>query len=436
MFPRFCLLEGCTNQEVERKVMRNGVCMSDFFSALGPTNVEIVMHTHARAIVQSFVRRQLSLIHAARREVLCQAVGAVMEGHLLSLSRLARGLMGGSTQRATLKRVDRLIGNKRIAPEAKLVAAALLRALCRGGQPVVIAADWSAVSPGGAFVELRATLTWLGMGRGLTIYQQVYPESKLGNGRAERALLDTLHSCMPAGAEVIMVTDAGFRRPWFTHVERLGWSWIGRIRAGVCLSHDRIHWEEARAWFAKATGRACRWHNCWLTRQHRFACDRVLYRHRAVGGKRYGRAGHGSTPKARREARASAKEPWLLAHSPQLRQYRAEQIVAMYGQRMQIEENFRDCKSAQLGMGLQLSQSRSAPRLHALLLLGTLAAFLLWHIGQLAEAEGWHRRFKATTRVAREFSIITLAKLLCTLPRLPLTDAAMRVLNERLGLQT
>ena len=68
----------------------------------------------------------------------------------------------------------------------------------------------------------------------------------------------------------------------------------------------------------------------------------VLYRRRAVGGKRYGRAGHGSTPQARREAQASAREPWLLAHSPQLRAFAPNEIVALYGLRMQIEENFRD----------------------------------------------------------------------------------------------
>jgi len=87
-----------------------------------------------------------------------------------------------------------------------------------------------------------------------------------------------------------------------------------------------------------------------------------------------------------------------------------------------------------LGMGLELSQSRSAPRLHALLLIGTLAGFLLWHIGQLAEAEGLHLRFKATNRLARELSIITLAKFLCAQQSLSLTDIAIRALNERLGL--
>ena len=394
------------------------------------------MHTHAKKIVREFVHNHLSLIHAARRELFCAAVSAVMGGHLLSLSRLARALMGESTQRAALKRVDRLMGNKRIGQEAQVVGATLLRTLCRGGQALVIAVDWSAVCPGGAFVELRAALTWLGMGRGLTIYQRVYPESKLGSGRAERALLDTLHGWMPAGTEVIMVTDAGFRRPWFTHVERLGWSWIGRIRGSVCVSREGKQWQQASAWFAKASGKACRWNDCWFTQKFRFACDMVLCRQRALGRKHYGRAGHGSTPRARCAAQASAREPWLLAHSARLRSFRADEIVAMYGWRMQIEENFRDSKSIPLGMGLEVSQSRTAPRLHALLLIATLAAFLLWHIGQLAEAEGLHRRFKATTRVARELSIITLAKLLCAMNSLPLTDLAIRTLNERLGLRT
>jgi hypothetical protein len=394
------------------------------------------MHTHATKIVQNFIHKHLSLIHAARRELLCAAVCAVMGGHLLSLSRLARALMGQSTQKAALKRVDRLMGNQRIAQEAQVVGAALLRTLCRGAQPLVIAVDWSEVAPDAAFVELRAVATCMGMGRGLTIYQQIYPEKKLGNGRAERALLNTLHEWVPAGVPVIIITDAGFRRPWFIQVERLGWSWIGRIRAGVCVSCDRTHWEQATAWFAKATGKACRWSDCRLTRRFRFACDMVLYRRRAVGGKRYGRAGHGSTGKVRREAKASAREPWLLAHSPQLRTFRAEEIVALYGLRMQIEENFRDSKSTQLGMGLEVSQSRSAPRLHALLLISTLAAFLLWHIGQLAEAEGLHWRFKATNRVARELSIITLAKFLCAQQSLFLTDIAIRALHVRLGLRT
>lgn len=393
------------------------------------------MHTHAQKIVRRFVHTHLNLIHAARRELFCAAVGAVMGGHLLSLSRLARALMGQGTHKAALKRVDRLMGNPRIAQEAQVVGAALLRRWGEGVQPLVIAVDWSEVAPDGVFVELRAALMRPGMGRGLTIYQQVYPESKLGNARAERALLEQLHQWMPASAQVIIVTDAGFRRPWFTQIEHVGWSWIGRIRGSVCVSREGSQWQQASAWFARATGKACRWKACWLTQKFRFACDMVLYRQRAVGRKHYGRAGHGSTPRARGAAQASAREPWLLAHSLQLRTFRADEIVALYRWRMQIEENFRDSKSIPLGMGLEVSQSRTAPRLHALLLIATLAAFLLWHIGQLAEAEGMHLRFKATSRDARELSIITLAKLLCEFNSLPLTDAAIKALSQRLGLR-
>lgn len=394
------------------------------------------MHTHAQQIVRKFVQQHLRLIHAARREVFCLAVSAVMAGQLLSLSRLARALMGHSTQRAALKRIDRLIGNKRIAREAEAVAAALLCRWCQSGQPVVIAVDWSEVAPGGAFVELRAALTPLGMGRGVTIYQEVYPRSKLSNGHAEHMLLRRLREWMPRGVEVIITTDAGFRRPWFAEVEGLGWAWIGRIRAGVCVSRDGTCWEEARQWFSRATRKATRWSDCWFTRQFRFGCDIVLYRRRAVGGKRYGRIGHCQRPKERRKAQVSAREPWLLAHSLQLRTFRADEIVALYGRRMQIEENFRDSKSIPLGMGLEVSQSRSASRLQALLLIGTLAAFLLWHIGQLAEAEGLQRRFKATTRPGRELSIIWLGKLLCSMDLQPLTEPAMRSLHRRLGLHS
>ena len=127
------------------------------------------MHTHANKIVRNFFHQQLSLIHAARHELFCAAVGVVMAGHVLTLSRLARALVGQGTYKAALKRIDRLLGNERIASEAEIVGAALLRRWCEQRRPLVIAVDWSEVAPGGAFVELRAALTYAGMGRGLTI---------------------------------------------------------------------------------------------------------------------------------------------------------------------------------------------------------------------------------------------------------------------------
>lgn len=391
---------------------------------------------HAPKIVQRLIDTQLRPIHASRRAPLAAAVNALLSGSALSLSRLARTMMGAGTMKAALKRMDRLIGNARIHSEAHGVAAAMLKTLSRWAQPLVIAIDWSAVAPGGEFAELRAVVSSLGMGRGLTIYQQVYPQSMQGTSKAEFALLECLQGWIEPGCEVVIVTDAGFRQPWFRRIEELGWQWIGRVRGQLEIACAQGRWSQAGIWMAKATGKASRTIQCALTRKHAWPCDVVLYRNRVVARTHYGRPGHRGTRRANAEARASAREPWLLAHSSGLRRYRPEQIVAMYARRMQIEENFRDTKSTWFGMGLEMSRSRSALRLHALLLIHTLAAFLLWHIGQLAEAEGLHRRFMATTRTAREISVVRLGLLLCALPQLPLSAQALRSLSQRIGIRS
>ena len=394
---------------------------------------------HARLIVQRFIETRLTRIHAARRPVLAAAVTALMQGHFLSLSRLARGVCATTGLKAALKRIDRLIGHTRIDAEAQWVAGAIAAQLKAQGGPLVIAIDWSAVGPGSVFVELRAVATVPGKGRGITIYQRVYPLSLLGNPKVERTLLDALSGWIGTDIEVIVITDAGFRRAWFTEVERLGWGWIGRVRRGVHLGRATARglwcFTSAANWFKRANGKARREHDCRLTKKAAWPCDVVLVRRPRAKRKPYRSPGHGSTHKAAREAGASAREPWLLVHAVRLRRYTPEQIVAFYAQRMQIEENFRDNKSAVYGMGQDIGRSRSARRWQALLLIATLATFLLWHVGQLAEAEGLHRRFKATTRVARELSLITLARLLCALPTLPLTDFAVHVLYQRLGVR-
>lgn len=392
---------------------------------------------HAESIVSRFIESTLSEIHGARRRVLAAVVWAAMTGYALSLSRLARGVSRQrSGLKAGLKRVDRLIGSKRIGDEVDIVAQSLLRLLCQWQSCLVIAVDWSAATPGGTFVELRAAVVWLGMGRGITVYQQVYPAKKQNNAKAHRALLGALCRWIPRTTRVIVISDAGFRTPWFREVERLGWGWIGRVRGGNQVRRKGGQWQDALVFGRRACGLARRWENCELTKSKHFECDMVCVRRKRVGRTAYRRPGHGSKPKAVKEARASAREPWILAHSPSVRNLRADEIVALYERRMQIEENFRDAKSLPFGMGAEIGRSRSAPRLQALLMIATLATFLLWHLGQLAETEGLHRRFKVTTRPTRELSIISLAILLCTERIIDFTPQAERKLHQRLGICT
>ena len=389
---------------------------------------------HATTIVLKFLDRHVGSMHAARRRVLAAVVAVVLQGHWIGISRLGRGLAGSGTVKSAIKRVDRLIGNARIAGEARHVGAALIAQVCRMTSTLVIAVDWSAAAPGGAFVELRAGVTWPGAGRTLPVYQQVHPVKRLGNPKAERRLLETLKAWIPSGIEVIVVTDAGFRRPWFLQVERLGWSYIGRFRRGGSLSHDGRDWKSAAAWFSRARGQARRIQDCRVWRSEPLSCDLVLYRRRRQHRHSYGAQGRPTSDEATRKARRREREPWLLVHSSRLFSYRPDEIVAFYARRMQIEESFRDSKSPAFGLGFSIGRSRSTERLHALLLIATLAAFLLWHIGQLAEAEGLHRRFKLTTRAAREISLITLALLLCKGTGPPLTPAVLHALHIRLAI--
>ena len=293
------------------------------------------------------------------------------------------GLAGATTVKSAIKRVERLIVNARIALEAQAIAAVLLAQACRMSKTLVLAVDWSAASPGGSFVELRVVVTWPGAGRGWPVYQQGYPVRQLGNPRIERRMLQLLHSWIVPGVEVIVVADAGFRRPWFAQVRKLGWFFVGRVRQGVSLCDGGCGWQPVAQWFARARRQARPLPGCWLARKAPMACDVVLYRRAPRRRISKGIQGAPASHKAAREARLRESEPWLLVHSPELAHYRPDQIMAFYARRMQIEENFRDSKSPTCGLGFSIGRSRSAERLHALLLIATLAAFLLVSLPRL-----------------------------------------------------
>ena len=63
------------------------------------------------------------------------------------------------------------------------------------------------------------------------------------------------------------------------------------------------------------------------------------------------------------KAARSAREPGLLAGSPELSVLDATAIIAMYSKRMRIEPSFRDLKNERLGLGFSAARSHSAKRL-------------------------------------------------------------------------
>jgi len=101
------------------------------------------------------------------------------------------------------------------------------------------------------------------------------------------------------------------------------------------------------------------------------------------------------------------REPWLLAHSPQLMLH-ARQIVSLYARRMQIELAFRDLKSHRFGQAFEDSLTRCSKRIEVLLLLHTLATFAAWLAGLVAQTQGTNARLNPHRSTRKLYSTVRL----------------------------
>jgi len=95
-----------------------------------------------------------------------------------------------------------------------------------------------------------------------------------------------------------------------------------------------------------------------------------------------------------KEHKNAAKKPWLIATSLKILPI---EIMKIYRVRMKIEHDFRDFKDPQWGIGLRASRCKDLVRLSLLLLIGSLAIFLLWIIGLTMENEKLQYDFQANS---------------------------------------
>ena len=183
---------------------------------------------HALRIVQQLLRSCCPDIHRTRLTVILVAVAAAVRGRRLTLTELGRALASPARVKHNIKRIDRLLGNRHFAAERRdLYRALALRLLGLRREPVIIV-DWSDLTADRRWQLLRAAIP-VG-GRALTVYEEVHPLTHFGNPRVHRAFLAQIKALLPRGVRPILITDAGFRAPWFNAVNRLGWHWIGRVR--------------------------------------------------------------------------------------------------------------------------------------------------------------------------------------------------------------
>ena len=364
---------------------------------------------HALSILHRALVSNCPSMHAKRRDGLLAAVRAAIFGSRLMLSDLGRGLCGPVAVKHNIKRVDRLLGNARLHTEAAPVYEMLARHCLVGVHTPLIVVDWSDLSADRRWQLLRASVAL--EGRSLTLYEEVHPMVRATSRAVHRRFVRRLAAMLPPGCRPIVITDAGFRSPWFQLIERSGWHFLGRIR-----NRDMVRPIEAQVWtgckqlYAKATAVAQALGRHAYVRSNPVVCDLVLIKRTPKG--RHKRSVFGTKVRSRhslKQARAS-REPWLLAASPTLSHLSAQALAALYAQRMQIEEAFRDLKNERFGLGLSASRSKQGQRLAVLALIGALASFVLRLIGEAARARQMQFQFQSNTRRSRPvISVISLA---------------------------
>jgi hypothetical protein len=340
-----------------------------------------------------------SVVHAARLAAVAKVVEGIVDGRRLVPATVGRSLKGSARPKHGIKCVDRLLGNPHMATDRMFFFLALAHHLLRGCQRPVILVDWT--HAGGKNEALVAAVP-IG-GRALPIFVEVHPLKKLGNVAVEERFLHKLKAIVPCECRGIIVSDAGFKGPFFQVVLELGWDFLGRVRGtakavrsdGEIVSKEEFY--QRASLCPRDLGRFA------LFVQQRLPCRLVLVRKRRKSGRKP------PPPKCKeeRELRQSALDPWLLATS--LADGDSAYIVSLYAKRMQIEETFRDAKNHRFGWCLGTVRLSTPQRMATLLLLAALALAVVTLIGMSAEHRGLHRGYQANTETQRVLSFFVLA---------------------------
>jgi hypothetical protein len=336
------------------------------------------------------------------------------------------------SQNIKIKRIDRLLSNYHLHEERKDIYTVLTQCILSGLKEPIIAVDWSPLCANQEWQLLRASIP-VG-GRSLTLYEEVHPQSKLGNRKVQHAFLSTLKKMLPADCIPIIVADAGFKTPFYRFIEeKLGWHWVGRIRGRdfICNANETDQWFGAKSLYAKAAQAAQYMGEILWVKSSPLKSFIVMIKEEKKARSNLTLKGVKRRSKKDKTHANAAKEPWLLVYGQSLKERTPKQIVNIYRTRMQIEEGFRDCKSVHYGLGLSQNSHMNAERRAVLCLLAALATFLLWCIGTAQKDSPSAKHLRANSSSKREsYSVVFMARLLCQMKKIRLSEKRF---NEVLG---
>lgn len=354
--------------------------------------------------------KELPFIHKIRLRSLMSTCITASTSNKLFLTGLGRDAVSKTKTSSNIEKVNRLLGNESLYRERSCFYAMMAAQLIPRWMSPWIHVDWSCINSTTNLYLLRASLSV--KGRSIVIYEECHPKKKENNHTVHQQFLKNIKAILPICEPPIIVTDAGFRAPWFMAVRQMGWHFVGRLRnKNLVLLENTDIWQLSALFFKQATGQPAHLGHALLTEKEQVPVHIVLYkgksknRHKrnlnkkiSVGGmsKRYSNA---------------AKEPWVLVTSLSQARDNPTHLVNIYRQRMRIEENFRDTKCSHYGQGLKHSLTKSPERMAILLLIAAIATWAAWLAGIITTLKGNASDFQAhSAKFTNSLSLVYLGR--------------------------
>lgn len=361
---------------------------------------------HVQTILPQLLK---GTIHKARIKSLINLVEGIICHKKLKLSELGRNLHL-SNERSGIRIVDRALGNLYYQRKTIEIYSCISKTVIGEDKFPTILVDWSVIpnslrcTKQEEFHVLRAS--YVATGRSITLYEEIHPRSKYGNKEVQTYFLKNLFSILPSDCKACIITDAGFKIPWFKAVLELGWDFIGRVRGEVHFD-DGTGFKPIMNLFHQASSKAKFLGQFTLAKYNAFETNFYLYTHKIKGRKKLNRNGTFAHNKESLTHSKGYREPWVIVSSYKSKQ--PEKIIKKYQSRMTIEEALRDTKSTLYGFGFNLNQTIKPERYIVWLLLAALASLIAWIVGYFAEKNKLHFRFQANTyRHKRVLSFVFL----------------------------
>jgi hypothetical protein len=317
-------------------------------------------------------------LHHKQIVSLGNAVTGLLYAPRLGSAAIGRALaaLNDTTAKHSIKQVDRLIGNGKIALEFLWSPFVLWVIGVRND--IVVSMDWTEY---GGSKQSRIALNLItSHGRATPLLWKTYSDSKLKSRRSlyERRILKQLKRVIPATTLVTIIADRGFASTKLYRfiAKGLEWQYVIRFRQNTkIMTSEGI---QAPVWAMVAhNGRVVELTSVAMTGKKE-VIPAVIY-----------------------TRRKGMKEPWCLATNIVGTK---ERVVSLYGRRFTCEENFRDEKDDRFGLGSKETRVTTCDRRDRMLFIAVITMILLTILGAVGEQLGYDRMLRANTEKKRTHS--------------------------------